>query len=445
MAQPKDTLGANLPIAALQDDPHLDPQSPNEGFNELPEGGPLETSRPWRVANSLKVLLRQVDHAFPNRSRKSDGTIGDAAHASRNSDHNPHIVDGEFGVVTAVDITHDPASGCHAGHIADTLHGSRDPRIKYIIWKRRIANASGIGGAAPWAWRAYTGSNPHDKHCHISVQKSKEFYDNERLWSLPVPSAAETAPRVAEDIESLIRNGLVAVGQASDGPLLPALLEARDAITALLGRYGDWVRAPALNADGMEASPPDPVLLRDDYLELWDSCRIEPPRAGEVAWYRARLLRGRPRYEEVAAATGAPWWFIGIVHALEASFNFDGHLHNGDPLSARTKQVPRGRPSRWNPPTDWSSSAIDAIAYAGNAGIGEWDVANALFRFERYNGFGYRPRGIPSPYLWSFSNHYKMGKFVADGQFSPTAVSRQCGAAVMLKALIKGEDVQVGV
>jgi lysozyme family protein len=48
---------------------------------------------------------------------------------------------------------------------------------------------------------------------------------------------------------------------------------------------------------------------------------------------------------------------------------------------------------------------------------------------------GYRRRGVPSPYLWSFSNLYTKGKFVADGHFDANAVSAQCGAAVMLKAL----------
>jgi hypothetical protein len=56
-----------------------------------------------------------------------------------------------------------------------------------------------------------------------------------------------------------------------------------------------------------------------------------------------------------------------------------------------------------------------------------------LFRFEGYNGFGYRRAGVnmASPYLWSFSKHYSRGKFVSDGKFSFTAVSKQCGAAVL--------------
>jgi hypothetical protein len=54
---------------------------------------------------------------------------------------------------------------------------------------------------------------------------------------------------------------------------------------------------------------------------------------------------------------------------------------------------------------------------------------------ERYNGFGYRPKGIHSPYLWSFSNHYTKGKFTADGHFDGDAVSKQIGAAVLLRRM----------
>jgi lysozyme family protein len=58
-----------------------------------------------------------------------------------------------------------------------------------------------------------------------------------------------------------------------------------------------------------------------------------------------------------------------------------------------------------------------------------------LYLLEAYNGFGYRPRGVPTPYLWSFSNLYRSGKYVADGKFDRNAVSKQCGAAVMLRVL----------
>jgi lysozyme family protein len=69
--------------------------------------------------------------------------------------------------------------------------------------------------------------------------------------------------------------------------------------------------------------------------------------------------------------------------------------------------------------------------------VTDWSVPHMLYLLEGYNGFGYRRRGLPTPYLWSFSNNYEKGKFVADGHYDPEAVSKQCGAALMLKAIMR--------
>src|SRR5690606_32869264 len=114
----------------------------------------------WRLAKSLDVLRGQINKAHPSRSKISDGTIGDAAHSSRNSDHNPWVKDGAMGVVTALDITHDPDNGVNIQQLADALVASRDDRIKYIICNGKIVSGSGQGNPA-WVWRNYTGANQH--------------------------------------------------------------------------------------------------------------------------------------------------------------------------------------------------------------------------------------------------------------------------------------------
>jgi hypothetical protein len=129
---------------------------------------------PWRLARSLKILLGQVNVLAPARSKASDGSIGDVAHAGRASDHNPT----RDGVVCAMDITHDPPHGCDAGVLAERLIQSRDPRIKYVIWNRHIASSL----IQPWEWRVYSGQNPHQKHVHVSVLP--ETADDERPWTL---------------------------------------------------------------------------------------------------------------------------------------------------------------------------------------------------------------------------------------------------------------------
>jgi lysozyme family protein len=182
------------------------------------------------------------------------------------------------------------------------------------------------------------------------------------------------------------------------------------------------------------------------YLELFDSCKVRPERQSTVDWYVSKLTNPKYRaaYEKLEDDICVPWYFIGVLHALEASFNFDAHLHNGDPLSRRTTHVPAGRPLVWQPPSDWQSSAKDALALEKFTEHLDWNLARMLFRIEAYNGFRSRElHNTNSPYLWSFSNHYTAGKFVADNEWSSTTVSQQCGAAVMIKALVDKKIIQL--
>lgn len=163
---------------------------------------------------------------------------------------------------------------------------------------------------------------------------------------------------------------------------------------------------------------------------------IRPEHQDSADWHLTMMRESRARYSDLGKQVVVPWQFIAAIHGLEASFNFRAHLHNGDyPLSRRTRQVPAGRPRAWLPPSSWESSALDALRLMGFAGQSDWSLPRMLYRLEAYNGFGYRHSGRATPYLWSYSTLYSRGKFVADGRFDPTARSKQCGAAVMLKVL----------
>jgi hypothetical protein len=138
----------------------------------------------WRNARSIEVLRDQINAAAPGRNKSSDGTIGDLSHQSRSSDHNPWVRDGNIGVVTAIDITQDPAHGCDASVITVALLRSKDARIKYIIWNRRISSSYAVNGKPAWTWRQYTGSNGHTKHFHLSVLPDKSKYDDTSPWTI---------------------------------------------------------------------------------------------------------------------------------------------------------------------------------------------------------------------------------------------------------------------
>jgi hypothetical protein len=127
-----------------------------------------------RPANSLDTLLKQINARFPYRDKASDGGLGDPAHASRVSDHNPD----SSGVYHARDFDHDPDSnGLDCYVLKQQLIASHDPRIKYIIFMRRIWSDSTRNEVY------YNGVNAHEKHLHLSV-KSGVLGDNARAWNL---------------------------------------------------------------------------------------------------------------------------------------------------------------------------------------------------------------------------------------------------------------------
>ena len=183
--------------------------------------------------------------------------------------------------------------------------------------------------------------------------------------------------------------------------------------------------------------------LRREYDSLFNACAIRPERAAEIQAIANKLVANRPRYEQVTAETGVPWHFVAVVHNMEASGKFTCHLHNGDPLTARTIQVPKDRPKTGAPPFTWEQSACDALGMKSLGARTDWSLAGTLYQLEGYNGWGYRMHHphVLTPYLWSGSNHYTSGKYVADGTWSDTAVSRQTGAAVLLRRLAELEHI----
>lgn len=123
----------------------------------------------WRCMQCLLVYVVQVNNIAPHRKKDSDGLIGDPAH--KTGGHVPHAVPGVGAeIVTACDITHDPAGGMDSYRLAEALRVSRDPRISYVISNHRIFSGHVVDGVPAWTWRPYTATDdPHTNHCHLST------------------------------------------------------------------------------------------------------------------------------------------------------------------------------------------------------------------------------------------------------------------------------------
>lgn len=139
----------------------------------------------WRPAHSLNVLRAQVDAAYPDRPEGADGMIGDARHQAEKSDHNPN----SRGVVCAWDITTDDRFTDRLAEDLRVLGKHGDGRVKYVIFKGRIAGPAAKG----WEWRPYSGFSKHFDHIHLSVVGTAAQYDRKDPW--PVALKTKPAPK----------------------------------------------------------------------------------------------------------------------------------------------------------------------------------------------------------------------------------------------------------
>lgn len=130
----------------------------------------------WYLAPSLENLRDEINSRWPDRDKASDGTIGDQDHQNTSSDHNPNSRES----VNAMDIDKD---GVDVNFLMECY--KKHPSTHYFIWNRKIYDKDNGFQA-----QNYTGSNPHDKHIHLSIRQSSSAEQNQTPWGvddMPTP------------------------------------------------------------------------------------------------------------------------------------------------------------------------------------------------------------------------------------------------------------------
>lgn len=182
-------------------------------------------------------------------------------------------------------------------------------------------------------------------------------------------------------------------------------------------------------------SPPTKAILAE-YDQLLSTVHISNNALDQATVVAKQICANSPVYYKVIDGTSVPWQFIGTLHHMECGGNFRQHLANGDPITAPTVQEPVGIPAG-----TWIECAIAILNHKSKQYLStevDWgNMANWLWAAEKYNGWGYRlyHSEVNSPYLWSGTNHYTAGKYVADGKWDSNAVSEQVGAVPILMGL----------
>jgi hypothetical protein len=174
-----------------------------------------------RLAPSLVRFRDEVDRIWPDRDRKSDGWLGDAAHqsgvtdldhdgdvdandAALKSQHNPDAA----GIVHAVDIDRD---GVDPDKIVAAVRAH--PAAWYVIWNRRIYSRKN-----GWAPKAYTGADPHTGHLHVSIRLAADAVSDSRPWF-----PEDTMPLTTSDLQNVRAQVQAEIAETVPGIVLDVL------------------------------------------------------------------------------------------------------------------------------------------------------------------------------------------------------------------------------
>ncbi len=182
--------------------------------------------------------------------------------------------------------------------------------------------------------------------------------------------------------------------------------------------------------------------LKPELSALLARAHIDPKRDHELSKACAALLDDKAIYERITAKTGVPEAFLMATAMREMSGSLHCYLGNGQSLKRKTTIVPIGRgPFLQKAPEDFIAGALDALHIDGLDKIAStpegWTMERAAYEAETFNGFGYRAKGIPSPYVWGATTVQRPGKFIRDHVYDSSVMDPQLGVIAIIDELIK--------
>lgn len=199
----------------------------------------------------------------------------------------------------------------------------------------------------------------------------------------------------------------------------------------------------------------DIAALKRTNAARWAAMHIKADRLAEFDRTAHRLCapENKVRFQGVTDRLGGlgyspvPWWFIAICAEREYGGppRWNKQLAQGDPLDQVSHNDPGGRGPFLDHPGDktpgydaWTRGCLDALVDCGPyaAKWTDWSIGGILTLWEEYNGVGYALRGVPSAYVFSGSDQYESGKFIADHVYSAGTKDVQEGCAPLFSRMM---------
>jgi lysozyme family protein len=176
--------------------------------------------------------------------------------------------------------------------------------------------------------------------------------------------------------------------------------------------------------------------------------KLSKSQQSDMKSFEANYAKHQLDYEKVAKESDLPPELIAAIHWREATGNFHEYLAQGDPLGKKAVHIPRNEPVRPDTMAGWDAAASDALGDKKSTQDkldlhqNSTDMAAMATYAEYYNGVGYAARGKPSPYVFSGTDQYTSGKYVADGVYSAKTKDTQLGVMSMVQDLMDKEKAE---
>ena len=218
----------------------------------------------------------------------------------------------------------------------------------------------------------------------------------------------------------------------------------------LIGSKSDEVIKKVIKKIVIMAETNFSETLAKSYIDKYNTLVLSKKFTNEANNFLIKVLANKQVYLDIQQATGVPWYFTATLHMRESGCSYARHMHNGDPLAAKTYHEPPGYPKA--PPANgkfytFLESAIDSFQYQGFNKKKDWSLAKMIYLLEVYNGKGYLSNNLINPYLWSGTQYYSTGKFIEvkqsngkfKGVYKSNLVDAQLGAVPFLKMLLNAK------